>query len=133
MLIISLPDAKLSAAATLHRRLSVYLYTATSSPPPNARGSWAIQALVREAAEHFSLTFFPWANPASSEQDKDEDLARIISEALELRLWLYGQPYEYEFVWEGTGRRGILVSPGLVRNSEDDKRDWIVEGVIVGT
>lgn len=105
----------------------MYIYKATS--PSSAR---ATQSGIREAAEHFSLTFFPWANPVANDQDKDQDLTRLISDALDISIWLYGQPHEYEFDWEGIGRRGVLVSPGLVRNHEDDKRDWIIEGVVVG-
>ncbi|KAL6710724.1 hypothetical protein ACN47E_007781 [Coniothyrium glycines] len=132
-------DANLAAAHTLQRRLAVYIYTSTpppsssSSPSPSTRrASRTVHADIREAAEHFSLTFFPWANPVSSDQVKDEDLARLISEALDLSIWLFGQPYAYGFEWEGMGRRGVLVSPGLVRGSEDGKRDWVVEGVVVG-
>ncbi|KAF1943085.1 hypothetical protein EJ02DRAFT_511150 [Clathrospora elynae] len=127
-------DPSLRAATALHRRLSVYLYTARSSNS-NSHRSWTFQSDVREAAEHFALTFFPWANPTASDQEKDEDLAQIISEALEMRIWLYGQPCEYEFEWEGAGRRGVLVSPGLVRwtneRGEGEERR-VVEGVAVG-
>jgi hypothetical protein len=105
-------DPKLTKACTLHRRLSVYLFAATSS--------WNVQSSIREAAEHFSLTFFPWANPAGDDQDKDEDLASTIQEALETRIWLFGQPYLYEFRWDGIGQRGIVVSPQLVRRADED-------------
>jgi hypothetical protein len=73
---------------------------------------------TREAAEHFSLTFFPWANPMSSDQDRDDDLARIITDTLTVRVWLFGQLDTYEFEWEGVGERGVVVNPGLV------KRKW---------
>lgn len=106
------PDSKLKTASTLHRRLSVYLFTAASS--------WNVQANIREAAEHFSLTFFPWANPAGDDRDKDEDLAGIIQEALETRIWLFGQPHSYEFRWDGVGQRGIVVSPQLARQADED-------------
>lgn len=39
----------------------------------------------------------------------------MIGEALETRVWLYGQPAEYEFRWDGVGTRGVVVSPELVR------------------
>ncbi|CAO2651029.1 Nn.00g093260.m01.CDS01 [Neocucurbitaria sp. VM-36] len=127
-------DSNLTAATTLHRRLSVYLYISTSSIS-NPRRSWAFQSDMREAAEHFSLTFFPWANPTASDQEREEDLARIISEALELRIWLFGQPFSYEFEWEGTGRRGVLVSPGLIRRANEQgegERRMVMEGTVVG-
>jgi len=122
-----------TTAAALHRRISVYLYTAASGSH-NSRQSKLIQSNIREAAEHFSLTFFPWANPASCDQNKDDDLGRIIAEALEARIWLFGQPGMYEFEWEGTGRRGVLISPGLVRrtHTNDGRNETrIVEGVVV--
>lgn len=128
------PDTNLTAAMTLHRRLSVYLYTSTHSIS-NPRRSWNFQSDIREAAEHFSLTFFPWANPTASDQDKEEDLARTISEALELRIWLFGQPCTYEFEWEGTGRRGVLICPTLVRRTDESgegERRVVVEGTVVG-
>jgi hypothetical protein len=40
---------------------------------------------------------------------------QIISDALDVSIWLYGQPYIYEFVWEGVGRRGTVVVPGLAK------------------
>jgi hypothetical protein len=111
---------KLSTAHTLHRRLSVLLYNA-SNPTSTSRRSWSFQSDIREAAEHFSLTFFPWANPSSDDQEKEDDLTRVISEALETRVWLYGQPNEFDFRWDGVGTRGIVVSPELVRIDEGDR------------
>jgi hypothetical protein len=94
------------------------------------------QSSAREAAEHFSLTFFPWANPTCSDQQKDEDLTSIITEALEISIWLFGQPDSYEFEWEGAGRRGVLVSPGLVRRTNTgvgrEQETRVVEGAVVG-
>lgn len=40
---------------------------------------------------------------------------QIISDALDASIWLYGQPYLYEFVWEGVGKRGTVVAPGLAK------------------
>ncbi|KAF2829704.1 hypothetical protein CC86DRAFT_285141 [Ophiobolus disseminans] len=110
-------DSNLSTAQTLHRRLSVYLYTTASASSPTSprRRSWSFQGDIREAAEHFSLTFFPWANPGSDDQEKEDDLTRVISDALETRVWLFGQPAEYEFRWDGVGTRGVVVSPELVK------------------
>jgi hypothetical protein len=112
-------DPKLRTASTLHRRLSVYLFAATSSLS-NPRRSRHAQSDVREAAEHFSLTFFPWAIPGGDDHDKDADLTRIIAETLETRIWLFGQPHVYEFRWDGVGQRGVAISPELVRRSDED-------------
>jgi hypothetical protein len=46
----------------------------------------------------------------------------VINNALDLSLWLFGQPYLYEWVWEDVGRRGIVVSPGLVRVTDEKAR-----------
>ncbi|EUC50484.1 hypothetical protein COCMIDRAFT_32304 [Bipolaris oryzae ATCC 44560] len=127
-------DPGATAAASLLKRISVYLYTSTSGTPESAQ-SWTIQSSAREAAEHFSMTFFPWANPTSSDQQKDEDLTSIIIEALEISIWLFGQPEVYEFEWGGAGRRGVLVSPGLVRRTNatgDEQGTRVVEGAVVG-
>ncbi|EFQ88759.1 hypothetical protein PTT_15237 [Pyrenophora teres f. teres 0-1] len=126
-------NPSITAAASLHRRISVYLYTAVSNSQ-DSRETRLSQSKIREAAEHFSLTFFPWANPASSDQDKDDDLGRIMTEALEISIWLLGQPGMYELEWEGTGRRGVLISPGLVRRTHtggDVDETRVVEGVVV--
>jgi hypothetical protein len=90
-----------------------------------------VQCAGRQAAAHFSLTFFPWANPTSNDQHRDEDLTRIIAEALECRIWLFGQPDVYEFEWEGTGMRGVLVSPGLARKTREGE-ERMIEGIVVG-
>jgi hypothetical protein len=128
-------DPDFIAATSLHRRVSVYLYS-TMTGYPNRRNSWMAQSSTREAAEHFSLTFFPWANPASSDQDKDEDLAGIITDTLTVRIWLFGQLDTYEFRWEGVGERGVVVNPGLVKRKRgngdgDDGVVHVVEGAVV--
>jgi hypothetical protein len=87
---------------------------------------------MREAAEHFSLTFFPWANPAADDQDKDDGLTRVIGEALELRVWLFGQPSEYEWRWDGVGSRGVVVSPQVMRvDGSGERGRVVVESVVV--
>ncbi|KAF2848817.1 hypothetical protein T440DRAFT_428048 [Plenodomus tracheiphilus IPT5] len=126
-------DPNVTAVSTLHRRLSVYLFNAATSTTVSRR-NMLTQSNAREAAEHFSLTFFPWANPSSSDRDRDDALAGLIHMALNLSIWLYGEPFLYEFDWEETGRRGVLVSPSLVRRTggvhEDDKK-VVVEGVVM--
>ena len=34
-----------------------------------------ISSEIREAAEHFSLAFFPWVNPTASDQEKEDNQA----------------------------------------------------------
>lgn len=109
-------SAESQAAYILYKRLAVHLHS------PNAASLQSRQADIREAAEHFALTFFPWANPTFHEQEKDEELVQIISDALDVSIWLYGEPYMYEFVWENTGRRGTVVTPGLVRLTDEKGR-----------
>ncbi|KAH8708608.1 hypothetical protein GQ44DRAFT_715029 [Phaeosphaeriaceae sp. PMI808] len=111
-------DSNFVTAQTLHRRLSVFLYTASNAHSASRR-SWSSQSEFREAAEHFSLTFFSWTNPAADDQEKEDDLTRIISEVLEMRIWLFGQPDGFEFQWDGVGNRGVVVSPELVRLDGD--------------
>lgn len=120
--------ANYDVAATLHRRLSVYLYDTSCSHQSRSRNSWALSSGIREAAEHFSLTFFPWANPTDNDQERDERLIHIISSALSLRIWLFGQPNVYDFSWERAGSRGVVVSPALVRRT--DGRVILEMGVI---
>lgn len=92
---------------------------------------------MREAAEHFSLTFFPWANPTASDQEREDDLTRIIGDVLQMRIWLFGQPGEYAFRWEQVGRRGVVVAPELVVCEEGDgirkgRERVVLEGGMVG-
>ncbi|KAL1606683.1 hypothetical protein SLS60_004090 [Paraconiothyrium brasiliense] len=104
------------AAYILYKRLAAHLHT----PPTSSLQSR--QSDIREAAEHFALTFFPWANPAYADQDKDENLVDAINNALDLSLWLFGQPYLYEWVWEEVGRRGTVISPGMIRVTDERGR-----------
>ncbi|KAJ4297544.1 hypothetical protein N0V90_005436 [Kalmusia sp. IMI 367209] len=118
------------AAYILYRRLAVFLHSPTTSSLQSR------QSDIREAAEHFALTFFPWANPAYADQDKDENLVDVINNALDLSVWLFGQPFLYEFVWEGVGRRGTLVAPGLQKCTDERGRPMerpktVVESVVV--
>ncbi|XPS72497.1 hypothetical protein M3J09_004662 [Ascochyta lentis] len=123
-----------TTAQSIHRRLSVYLYTHKNSLPPTNPSqsqprlsnlsalslSRKTSSVIREAAEHFSLTFFPWANPAFGDQERESDLTRIIGEALECRVWLCGQPGEWGFEMEVPGRGMVVVAPSLV--VKDDGR-----------
>jgi hypothetical protein len=105
----------MSAAYILYKRLAVHLHATFTST------SQSRQTDIREAAEHFALTFFPWADPGYGDQEKVEDLVQIISNALDLVIWLYGQPFVYEFAWE-SGRRGIVVAPGLIKTTDSKGR-----------
>ncbi|KAF2651958.1 hypothetical protein K491DRAFT_696018 [Lophiostoma macrostomum CBS 122681] len=137
------PD--LSPAYLLYRQLSSHLYTTLNPLSPHTNPSASALSLttslssrVQEAAEHFALTFFPWANPAYSDSDKDDDLVSIIIHALELMLWLHGQPFVYELNWEGVGRRGIVIAPGLARMTdtqgrEDGEPQVLLEPTVVAT
>ena len=122
-------DTDDQAAYILYKRLATYLH----SPPASALQSR--QSDIREAAEHFALTFFPWANPIYADADKDENLADVINNALDLSLWLFGQPYLYEWLWEEVGRRGTVIAPGLVRITDETGRrmerpERVVEAII---
>lgn len=119
-------SAQITAAETLHRRLSVYLYIHANALPPATRSQSRLSNLstlsltrktstaIREAAEHFSLTFFPWANPIFGDQERESGLAGIIGEILECRLWLFGLVGQWSFEWEVPGRGAVVVAPSLV-------------------
>ncbi|KAF2116666.1 hypothetical protein BDV96DRAFT_598538 [Lophiotrema nucula] len=107
----------------------VHLHSSTTST------SLARQSDIREAAEHFAITFFPWANPAY-DQEKDDDLVQIISTALNLSIWLYGQPFTTEYLWETRGGRGLVVAPQLLKVSDasgrvDGRPQVLLEPVVV--
>jgi hypothetical protein len=118
-------------AKSLHRRLSAYIYTSSLSsqlPHSSSRASLVprTSAAMREAAEHFSLTFFPWGNPSSRDVEREEDLLMILSEALDLQVWLFGQPDEWVFEW-GSADRGVVVRPGLQRVDEAGESKMVIE------
>ena len=100
------------AAFIIYKRLAVHFYHSDTASLASR------QSDIREAAEHFALTFFPWADPSLAEQEKDEDLVKIMASALEISIWLYGQPYNYEFMWEDPGFRGTAITPGLTRTTD---------------
>jgi hypothetical protein len=106
----------LSPAYIVYRRLASYLHTSLT---PSTTSSPQIQSAIEKAAEHFSSTFFPWANPSYRDEDKDEHLSQVIANALEFNIWLYGQPFIYQFLWtDDMGRRGVVVAPGLKKVSD---------------
>ncbi|KAF2993689.1 hypothetical protein E8E13_001702 [Curvularia kusanoi] len=117
--------ADLAPALSLHRRLTIHLYTSLSrsplsqSPYPTQRASTAsslslsraTSSIIREAAEHFSLTFFPWADPALLDSEREGDLGRLLGEVLETRVWMAGLEGEWGFEWEEAGRGVVVVRP----------------------
>ncbi|KAJ4343090.1 hypothetical protein N0V95_006787 [Ascochyta clinopodiicola] len=136
---------QVATAHTLHRRISAYLYTHNNTLAPTAPSqsrlsnlsalslSRKTSAAIREAAEHFSLTFFPWADPAFGDQERESDLAGLIAEALECRIWLYGLASEWCFDWEVPGRGAVLVAPSLVvRDDGRAPRRVVLNSSVVG-
>ena len=124
-----------STAKSLHRRLSAYIYTSSlpsQLPHSSSRASLVPRttAAMRESAEHFSLTFFPWGNPSSRDVEREEDLLMILSEALDLQVWLFGQPDEWVFDW-GSADRGVVIRPGLERVNEVGEDSVVVERDVV--
>lgn len=138
-------SAQVATAQALHRRLSVYLYTQANTPIPTSPSQSRLSNLsalsltrktssaIREAAEHFSLTFFPWANPTFGDQERESDLAGIIGEALECRIWLYGQTGEWMYEWEVPSRGAVVVAPSLVvREDGRGPRRVVLDQCVVG-
>jgi hypothetical protein len=136
--------SQLATAQSLHRRLTVYLYTVNNSLTSTNRSQSRLSNLsalsltrktssaIREAAELFSLTFFPWANPTFGDQDREGDLVGIIGEALECRIWLCGQMGEWGFEWEGVGRGAVVVSPALIVRDMGGPRRVVMDQSVVG-
>lgn len=137
-------SSQLATAQALHRRLTIYLYTHANALTPQNRSQSRFSNLstlsltrqtaasIREAAEHFSLTFFPWANPAFGDQERESDLVAIIGEALECRVWLCGQAGEWDFEWEVPGRGAVVVAPALlVREDRRGPRRVVLNQSIV--
>jgi hypothetical protein len=123
----------------------VHIYTQQNALGPNSRSQSRLSNLsalsltrktssaIREAAEHFSLAFFPWANPTFGDQERESDLAGIMTEALEIRIWLAGQIGEWDFEWEIPGRGAVIVSPSLVvRENERGPRRVVLDQSVVG-
>lgn len=107
----------LAPAQALHRRLTIHIYTALHALPHRISTLSLprhTSAAILSAAEHFSLAFFPWADPALSEPEREADLARIITEALECGIWLRGQEREWGFEWEECGEGVVVLWPGMV-------------------
>ncbi|KAF1929451.1 uncharacterized protein M421DRAFT_419983 [Didymella exigua CBS 183.55] len=138
-------SAQLAAAQALHRRLTVHIYAQHNALSPANRSQSRLSNLsalsltrntfsaIREAAEHFSLTFFPWANPVFGDQERESDLAGIVTEALETRIWLVGQTGEWDFEWEVPGRGAVVVSPSLVvREERRGPRRVVLDQSVVG-
>ena len=79
------------------------------------------------------MTFFPWANPTFGDQEREGDLAGVITRALETRIWLAGQIGEWDFEWEVPGRGAVVVSPSLVvRENGKRPRRVVVDQSVVG-
>lgn len=142
--LIQSPDVlQLTAAQKLHRRLSIHLYTQQALILPTRSQSRLsnlstlslsrqTSSAIRAAAEQFSLTFFPWANPSLSEQDRENDLTGLITEALEARIWMVGQAAEWNFEWEEPGRMAVVIWPGLVVAEGQGPRRVVLGQRVVG-
>ena len=120
-----------TALQALYHRLAAQLYVSSSpsssaspfasspaSPTPTlpAAAIATLQPRIRAAAEHFSLTFFPWADPLATDQDKDDHLAGVIADALDTALWLFAQVGAFDVDWDRrsgsvSGSGSIVVMP----------------------
>lgn len=115
------PSSDFATALALHRRLTIHLYTSLHpfSPQGLIRHSTlslprACSSAIREAAEHFSLTFFPWSDPSSHDSARETDLAALLVAALECRVWMLGLEGEWRFEWRESGAGVVAVRPAVV-------------------
>ena len=125
------PSSNLAAALALHRRLTIHLYTSLHSPSPrgltlNSNHSTPSLPLIpasaiRAAAEHFSLTFFPWLDPSLDDSEREADLAEILSSALQCRMWLLGLEGAWGFEWQESGSGVVVVRPAVVVRGEGEE------------
>jgi hypothetical protein len=131
------PSSGLAAALALHRRLTIHLYTSlyTSSPLGSPRHSTPSLSLpsptaLRAAAEHFSLTFFPWLDPSLDDSERESDLAEVLISALQCRIWMLGLEGGWGFEWLESGNGVVVVRPAVaVRGEGGRKREVLGQSV----
>jgi len=135
------PSSNFAAALALHRRLTIHLYTSLHSPSPqgltrNSNYSTPSLSLVspsalRAAAEHFSLTFFPWLDPSLDDSEREADLAETLSSALQCRMWLLGLEGAWGVEWQESGNGVVVVRPAVVVSGEGGrKREVLGQSVL---
>ena len=105
--------------------------------PPNANDredeimlSPEQDSAIQSAATNFSRAFEQWANPSQNSSARVQNLAAIMRHAASLGLVLFSQPSEFQYVWRnardrssrGSTERRIVVTPGLVKVSDDRGR-----------
>ena len=99
----------LAAALALHRRLTLHLYTTLHPSSPHTSSS-----ALRAAAEHFSLTFFPWLDPSLDDSAREADLADILGRMLQCRMWMHGLQEEWGVEWQERGNGVVVVRPAVL-------------------
>ena len=78
-------------------------------------------AALQDAAGDFSQSFSPWVNPRHGDGEKEEHIMQVLSNAVDLSVWLFGQPFLYNFNWneQGSGLKGgVVITPGLVKMTD---------------
>ncbi|OCL04589.1 hypothetical protein AOQ84DRAFT_391451 [Glonium stellatum] len=75
-------------------------------------------ATLRDAARKFSQPFSPWVNPKYGDGEREEHLVQVLNNAINLSVWLFGQPFLYDFSWDRQGsglKGGVMITPGLMK------------------
>ena len=86
---------------------------------------------LRAAAEHFSLTFFPWLDPSLDDSEREADLAETLSSALQCRMWLLGLEGAWGVEWQESGNGVVVVRPAVVVSGEGGrKREVLGQSVL---
>jgi hypothetical protein len=108
------------------RVLTSYLHSVPAIDPAYIA---ARDSAITTAASAFCTAFAPWSTRTQSHATRLQNLVTIMQSAADAGLLIFAQPAAFRWVWDvdgnvpgGSGARDIVVTPGLVKVTDDDAR-----------
>ncbi|EFR01563.1 hypothetical protein MGYG_04565 [Nannizzia gypsea CBS 118893] len=74
---------------------------------------------ISKVVDAFTSAFRPYANPHHPEPERIRHLTKVMEDAADLGIWLFEQPCEFEFAWGNVTAGQVVVSPAVVKVTDE--------------
>lgn len=110
--------------------------TAYLRPDPIKDTSYIAQrdTKINDTVQSFAKAFAPWKSTGYKDEERARSLSAILGDAATLGIFLFSQPSTLQFLWPASNRVGqgkIVVSPALVKTTDEKGRDLVEAQVMV--
>lgn len=74
---------------------------------------------ISKAVDAFTAAFRLFANPQYLESERIRHPTKVMEDTAELGIWLFEQPCGFEFIWSNLAAGQVVISPTVVKVSDE--------------